>query len=75
MRLLMPLAPKLEVLWLGGNKLGRTITGEIAAFTKLTALNLADMGLDGACLCRHQCLHKNSRARAQAPSRRQSASF
>ena len=48
LRLLAPLAPKLELLFLGGNKLGGTITDEIAAFTKLTKLSLALMGLDGA---------------------------
>ena len=48
LRLLAPLAPKLEQLDLDGNKIGGTITDEIAAFTKLTKLNLAGMGLDGA---------------------------
>ena len=49
LRLLAPLAPTLEKLRLGGgNKLGGTITGDIAAFTKLTELSLSDMDLKGA---------------------------
>ena len=48
LRLLAPLAPTLKKLGLGGNKLGGTITDDIAAFTKLTELNLYDMGLEGA---------------------------
>ena len=47
--MLKPLAPTLETLVLGGNKLGGTITDDIAAFTKLTVLGLSDMGLEGAC--------------------------
>ena len=47
LRLLAPLAPKLEELNLGGNKLGGTITDDITAFTKLTELGLSDMGLGG----------------------------
>ena len=50
LRLLAPLALTLEELYLGGNKLGGTITDNIAAFTKLTGLYLADMGLEGVCL-------------------------
>ena len=45
--MLKPLAPTLETLELSGNKLGGTITDDIAAFTKLTSLDLADMGLQG----------------------------
>ena len=45
--MLKPLAPTLETLLLGGNKLGGTITGDIAAFTKLTDLRLSDMDLKG----------------------------
>ena len=44
----MPLAPTLELLSLDGNKLGSTITDEIAMFTKLTALHLSSMDLEGA---------------------------
>ena len=35
------------ILNLGGNKLGGTITDDIAAFTKLTELRLFDMDLKG----------------------------
>ena len=49
-QLLAPLASTLEKLNLGGNKLGGTITDDIAAFTKLTELTLNGMGLDGECL-------------------------
>ena len=45
--MLKPLAPTLEVLVLSGNKLGGTITDDIAAFTKLTDLRLSDMNLKG----------------------------
>ena len=48
LRLLAPLAPTLETLNLGGNKLGGTITDDITAFTKLTELGLDSMGLEGA---------------------------
>ena len=50
LRLLAPLASKLEKLNLSGNELGGTITEDIAAFSKLTYLGLVDMGLEGACL-------------------------
>ena len=50
LRLLAPLAPTLEKLDLGDNKLGGTITGDITAFTKLTELTLWGMGLEGAVL-------------------------
>ena len=53
LRLLAPLASNLEILSLGGNKLGGTITDDISAFTKLTELQLDQMGLEGErrCLC------------------------
>ena len=51
LRLLAPLASNLEGLNLSNNKLGGTITEDIAAFSKLTELVLRDMGLEGACLC------------------------
>ena len=51
LRLLAPLASNLKILGLGGNKLGGTITDDIAVFTKLTELRLAKMGLEGACSC------------------------
>ena len=47
LRMLKPLAPTLETLGLGGNKLGGTITDDIAAFTKLTSLDLYNMDLKG----------------------------
>ena len=47
LRMLKPLAPTLEVLVLSGNKLGGTITDDIAAFTKLIDLNLDAMDLKG----------------------------
>ena len=47
LRMLKPLAPTLETLGLGGNKLGGTITDDIAAFTKLTELRLFGMDLKG----------------------------
>ena len=50
LRLLAPFASNLEKLSLGYNKLGGTITEDIAAFTKLTELRLDVMGLEGACL-------------------------
>ena len=55
LRLLSPLAPTLEKLNLGGNKLGGTITDDITAFTKLTELGLAKMGLEGE--SRAGCAH------------------
>ena len=45
--MLLPLAPTLETLALGDNKLGGTITDDIASFAKLNTLYLADMGLKG----------------------------
>jgi len=48
LQLLAPLAPNLENLNLGYNKLGGTITEHIAVFTKLTVLTLWGMGLSGA---------------------------
>ena len=50
LRLLAPLAPKLEKLHLSDNKLSGAITEDIAAFTKLTELQLYDLGLEGACV-------------------------
>ena len=46
--LLKPLASTLEVLDLSGNDLRGTITSDIEAFTKLTKLALARLGLEGA---------------------------
>ena len=45
--MLLPLAPTLKTLELGGNELGGTITDDIASFVKLNELNMADMGLKG----------------------------
>ena len=45
--MLLPLAPTLKMLGLGGNKLGGTITDDIASFTKLKTLELLEMGLKG----------------------------
>ena len=45
--MLKPLAPTLKTLSLSGNKLGGTITDDIAAFTKLTELRLWGMDLKG----------------------------
>ena len=45
--MLLPLAPTLEKLELGGNKLGGTITDDIASFAKLRILDLSSMGLNG----------------------------
>ena len=45
--MLLPLAPTLETLDLGGNKLGGTITDDIASFAKLKTLRLYSMGLKG----------------------------
>ena len=45
--MLLPLAPTLETLDLGGNKLGGTITDDIASFAKLSTLFLYNMGLKG----------------------------
>ena len=51
LRLLLPLAPRLQKLDLGGNQLGGMITSEIAKFEKLTKLGLYSMNLDeGACI-------------------------
>ena len=47
LRLLAPLASNLEILSLGGNKLGGTITDDITQFTKLTKVSLHNMGLEG----------------------------
>ena len=45
--MLLPLAPTLKTLGLGGNKLGGTITDDIASFAKLKTLALGGMGLKG----------------------------
>ena len=45
--MLLPLAPTLKMLGLGGNKLGGTITDDIASFAKLEYLWLSGMGLKG----------------------------
>ena len=45
--MLLPLAPTLEKLDLGGNELGGTITDDIASFAKLSTLDLAHMGIKG----------------------------
>ena len=45
--MLLPLAPTLETLELSNNKLGGTITDDIASFTKLKILLLSEMGLEG----------------------------
>ena len=50
LRLLLPLAPRLQKLDLGGNQLGGMITSEIAKFEKLTKLGLYSMNLKGACI-------------------------
>ena len=44
---LMQRLAALEKLVLGGNELGGTITDDIAAFTKLTSLDLGGMDLKG----------------------------
>ena len=46
LKLLAPLA-NIEELSLGGNKLGGTITADVAVFTKLKKLELCSMALDG----------------------------
>ena len=48
LQMLAPLAPTLEKLKLGGNKVGGTITADIVVFTKLTELDLSFMNLQGA---------------------------
>ena len=45
--MLLPLAPTLETLDLRHNKLGGTITDDIASFVKLSKLYLIGMGLKG----------------------------
>ena len=45
--MLLPFAPTLGTLYLSGNKLGGTITDDIASFTKLKNLSLSEMGLKG----------------------------
>ena len=48
--MLLPLAPTLERLDLDGNKLGGTITDDIASFAKLNTLRLRGVGLKGTLL-------------------------
>ena len=48
LRLLLPLAPTLKSLDLGGNNLGGKITSDIKHFRKLSELGLYQMGLQGA---------------------------
>ena len=45
--MLLPLAPTLKTLALDYNKLGGTITDDIASFTKLKTLSLEAMGVKG----------------------------
>ena len=49
--LLAPLAPTVNTLNLGGNKMGGPIPPEILAFDKLTMLGLYEMRLEGAFVC------------------------
>ena len=49
LKLLAPLA-NIEELSLGGNKLGGTITADVAVFKKLKQLYLINMGLNGKSL-------------------------
>ena len=68
--MLLPLAPTLETLNLGGNKLGGTITDDIASFTKLKTLWLYELGLKGTFA--HDLFNVASsemRLRVQDPSR------
>ena len=46
--MLKPLAPTLMKFNLSKTKLGGTITDDVAAFTKLTVLDLSCMDLEGA---------------------------
>ena len=48
--MLLPLAPTLEKLDLGNNKLGGTITDDIASFAKLNDLSMRGLGLKGTLL-------------------------
>ena len=59
--MLLPLAPTLETLALGGNKLGGTITDDIASFTKLTFLGLGAAGVKGTLIAPHATLGKERR--------------
>ena len=52
LKLLAPLA-NIEELSLGGNKLGGTITADVAVFKKLKKLGLNSMGLDGKLVSTH----------------------
>ena len=68
--MLLPLAPTLKMLGLGGNKLGGTITDDIASFAKLEYLWLSGMGLKGT-FAQHpfNVASSEMRLRAQDPSR------
>ena len=67
LRLLAPLAPTLENLDFGFNKLGGAITDDIAAFTKLTKLDLRDMNLEGESECMFSST-KQSRETTRMPT-------
>ena len=55
-KLLSPLI-ELEELNLGFNKLGGTITADVAVFSKLKKLSLYKMGLGGkSCMSQHTCV-------------------
>ena len=66
--MLLPLATTLEKLDLGDNKLGGTITDDIAAFTKLTFLGLYDMGLKRT-FAQHPFNSASSEMRSRAQGR------
>ena len=57
LRLLVPLACTLEMLNLGGNKLGGRFTSDIEAFTKLKTLVLNDMRIQGVTVVVSSCFH------------------
>ena len=60
LKLLAPLA-NIEELSLGGNKLGGTITADVAVFKKLEKLNMTNCSLDGKLLStRTERLHVSS---------------
>ena len=70
--------PSLEILNLGDhsfnkNKFTGGIPAEWGSLTNLKELKMTACGLDGEWFVLAQCLHKISRARAQAPYRRRSA--
>ena len=47
LQILAPLASSLEVLKLGGNKLGGSSPADVAVFTNLKELGMSDMDLEG----------------------------